>query len=317
MRKMFTIGILSVFIIILSASFVQISLAQETSLTSVPADSATHVQVGVWLVNVEKVDLPSNTYRLDFYLWFNFNSSQITLDEVRNFEFINGQPTKYEVEANQTTGYLEYRVKGDFITNFDFTKYPFESHELPVELEHKSLTLSSFVYDIDTESSAVEPTANVAGWNLGGFSTSIVEHSYGSETFSRFIFSVTLQRPMISAFVKSVLPVSVITAISLLAFFMAPTNFAQRITLAVTTLLAATTFHLSLLSGIPPTGYLTFADRIMISVYGIFLFNIAASVLIMRHVDSKKLDEAAGLKRKSLLLLPFVVAIMVVVQVLL
>jgi hypothetical protein len=122
---------------------------------------------------------------------------------------------------------------------------------------------------------------------------------------------------MISAFVKSVLPVSVITAISLLAFFMAPANFAQRITLAVTTLLAATTFHLSLLSGIPPTGYLTFADRIMISVYGIFLFNIAASVLIMRHVDSKKLDEASHLKRKSLLLLPVVVVIMIVVQLLL
>ena len=314
MKKQFAIGILTTLIIILSASFVQSATAQETSLTSAPADTAAHVQVGVWLVNVEKVDLPSNSYRLDFYLWFSFNPSQMTLDEVRNFEFINGQPTKYEVDANQTAGYLEYRVKGDFITNFDFTKYPFESHDLPVELEHKSLPLSSLVYDIDTEGSAVEPAANVAGWNLGGFNISVAEHSYGSETFSRFVFSVTLQRPMTSAFVKSVLPVSVITAISLLAFFMAPTNFAQRITLAVTTLLAATTFHLSLLSGIPPTGYLTFADRIMISVYGIFLFNIAASVLIMKYVDSKRLDEASSLKRKSLMLLPVVVAIMVVVQ---
>ncbi len=200
MKKQFAIGILTTLMNFFQLLSYNLQRHKKLQLTSAPADTAAHVQVGVWLVNVEKVDLPSNSYRLDFYLWFSFNPSQMTLDEVRNFEFINGQPTKYEVDANQTTGYLEYRVKGDFITNFDFTKYPFESHDLPVELEHKSLPLSSLVYDVDTEGSAVEPAANVAGWNLGGFNISVAEHSYGSETFSRFVFSVTLQRPMTSAF---------------------------------------------------------------------------------------------------------------------
>jgi hypothetical protein len=70
---------------------------------------------------------------------------------------------------------------------------------------------------------------------------------------------------------------------------MAPQNFTMRITLAVTTLLAATTFHLSLLSGIPPTGHLTVADKMMISVYALFLYYLASSVYIMHMVDSKKL----------------------------
>ena len=39
------------------------------------------VEVGVWLVNVEKVDLSANSYRLDFYLWFKFNPSEISLDK--------------------------------------------------------------------------------------------------------------------------------------------------------------------------------------------------------------------------------------------
>jgi hypothetical protein len=41
--------------------------------TSAAFTSPVKVQVGVWLVNVEKVDLPANSYRIDFYLWFNYN----------------------------------------------------------------------------------------------------------------------------------------------------------------------------------------------------------------------------------------------------
>jgi hypothetical protein len=314
-KKLAAIGVLTCFALVLLSSFAQSARDQEVALTNIaPSNEPVHVSVGIWLVNIEKVDLPSSSYRVDCYLWFSFNPSEISLDNVRNFEFVNGQPTKYEVDANNDSGYLEYRIKGDFITSFDFTNYPFESHDLTIELEHKNLNMSSLVYDLDLEGSAIEPTASVAGWNLGGFNASIAQHSYGGDIYSRPTFSVTITRPLVSAVIKSVLPVSVITAISLLAFFMSPQNFAQRITLAVTTLLAATTFHLALLSGIPPTGYLTFADRIMISVYVIFLFNMAASVFIMRLVDAKKMDEASKLKRKSMLFLPVLVIILIAAQ---
>ncbi|MCL4430597.1 MAG: hypothetical protein M1167_07570, partial [Chloroflexi bacterium] len=220
--------------------------AQTTDVTVTSASAPIHVKVGVWLNNVEKVDLAGNSYRLDFYLWFSFDPSQISLDEVRHFEFINGAPTKTEVDSNSS--YLEYRVKGDFITSFDFSQYPFESHQLPVQLEHNNLDITQLVYEPDPASNT-EPTANVAGWNLGGFQTAVIEHAYGDQSFSRFTFSITIAKPLVSSFIKNVLPISVITAISLLALFIAPQNFTMRITLAVTTLLAATTFHLSMLSG--------------------------------------------------------------------
>jgi hypothetical protein len=280
------------------------------------AETPACVEVGALLVNVEKVDLVANSYRLDFYLWFRFDPSEITLNEVKEFEFINGAPSKYEVKADEAQGYLEYRVRGDFIKTFDFTNYPFESHELAVELEHKNLDLTCIVFEEDAESD-IEPTANVAGWDLGDFQTAITEHSYGGESYSRFVFSVTLARPVVSAFIKSVLPVSIITTISLLAFFMAPQNFAQRITLGVTTLMAATTFHLSLINGIPPTCYLTLADRMMLSIYAIFLYNLASSVYIMRLIDAKKIEDAIRIKGKAMRVLPFLIVALIIIQALL
>jgi len=280
------------------------------------AEHPTNVEVGVWLVNIEKVDLAASSYRLDFYLWFRFNSSEIGLDDVREFEFINGFPTKYEIDANETKGYLEYRVKGDFIKTFDFSRYPYETHELTIELEHKNLNASYLSFQGDP-TTKVDETANMAGWNIGDFKTLVTEHSYIEETYSRFVFSITLQRPGISAFIKSVLPISVITTISLLAFFISPQNFAQRIGLGVTTLLSATAFHLALLSGIPPVGYLTLADRMMLSIYTIFLYNLSASVYIMKLVDAKKTEEAQKFNKRALKILPILIIILVIAQIIL
>ncbi|MGF3536511.1 MAG: hypothetical protein ACQXXE_06600 [Candidatus Bathyarchaeia archaeon] len=154
----------------------------------------------------------------------------------------------------------------------------------------------------------------MAGWEIGNFETFVTEHSYGDETYSRFVFSISLKRPAVSSFIKSVLPIAVITTISLLAFFISPQNFAQRIGLGVTTLLSATAFHLSLLSGIPPTGYLTLADRMMLSIYTIFLYNLSASVYIMKRVDAKKVEEAARFNRRALRILPILIVVLIIAQ---
>jgi len=286
-------------------------LVETATLKSANAESAVEVEVGIWLVNVEKVDLAASSFKLDFYLWFRFDPSEISLSEVKEFEFINGAPTKYEIAADEE-GYLEYRVRGDFIKAFDFTQYPFENQELSVQLEHKFLDSTQLVYVSDA-SSTIDPEATVTGWDIASFETSIDEHAYGSEAYSRFFSKVVLQRPTLSAFIKSVLPISVITTIALLAFFISPNNFAQRIGLGVTTLLSATAFHLSLVNGIPPTGYLTFADRMMIAIYAIFLYNLSVSVYIMRLVDKKKTEDAVKFNKNALRLLPMLIASVIIV----
>ncbi len=279
--------------------------------------SPANVYVGIWLVNVEKVDLAASSYRLDFYLWFKFNSSEISLADVKKFEFVNGPVADFKpIEENETRGYVEYRIKGDFIKTFDFTNYPFETHTLTIELEHKELDTSSLCYVAD-QNSTIDEAVNIAGWEIAGYSAMETEHSYGDETYSRFIFSIQLKRPMLSSFVKSVLPIIVITTISLLTFFISPQNFSQRIGLGVTTLMSATAFHLSLLSGIPPIGYLTFADRMMMSVYIIFLYNLSASVYIMKLVDAKKTEEAAKFNQKAMKALAVLIIALIIIQVIL
>ncbi|MEM1507789.1 MAG: hypothetical protein QW262_06005, partial [Candidatus Bathyarchaeia archaeon] len=136
-------------------------------------------------MNVEKVDLSASSYRLDFYIWFRFNPSKISLEEVKEFEFVNGFPLRYEVKMDADNGYLEYRVRGDFIKTFDFSRYPFETHTLTVELEHKRLNASYLIFKAD-QTSSIDKEVNVAGWEIEGFEAAVTEHSYGGEVYSRF-----------------------------------------------------------------------------------------------------------------------------------
>lgn len=300
-------------LLILTSIFaVTLSVVHAQTQTSTSGNPV-HVQTGVWIINIQKIDLAASTYRLDFYLWFNFNPQQINSSEVSQFEFINGQPSMKQIDENDS--YLEYRVTGDFLKTFDFSMYPFESHQLTIELEHTNLDDSSLVYDIDP-TSYIEPTASVAGWNLGNLQSQVLQHSYGDQTFSRPSFAVTLSRPVISGLIKSVLPIAVITSISLLAFVMSAEDYSQKMALGITTLLSATAFHLSLLSGIPPTGYLTFADRMMIAVYVLFLFNIGSSVYLMRLSRANKKEQATKYNKKAQKLLPLVIIALAIIIIL-
>jgi len=61
-------ALLFVLFLFLSSTIIMFNVRAE----SFPPDLAS-VEVGVWLVNVEKVDLSAGSYRLDFYLWFRFD----------------------------------------------------------------------------------------------------------------------------------------------------------------------------------------------------------------------------------------------------
>jgi hypothetical protein len=155
----------------------------------------------------------------------------------------------------------------------------------------------------------------VPGWNLGNTEQRVIVHQYPDQSYSRYIFSFDIQRAALSAFLKTIFPVIIITTIAMLAFWMSPTNFPPRIGLAASTLLAAVAAHLAAASQLPPIGYLTLMDKVMIVAYALFLNNLVSMVLQMRLVDHKKEAEAAKVNAKMRKLMPVIIGIILAVLV--
>jgi hypothetical protein len=256
---------------------------------------------GVYLVNLQKFELSSGSYDVDFYMWFSWYGNKTI-----NYEFMNGRASSIDI-IEKRDGFLDLRVRGTFLKSPNFRDYPFDKHRLTVEIEDKSLTLEDLVFVPDKEESGIDHEINIAGWSIEGWKIESVEHAYpGNLTYSRLVFTFTIGRSTLSSILKSVVPISIITCIAMLAFFVSPSNYGQRISLGVTTLMAAVANHLALTSQIPPIGYLTIADKIMITAYAMFLYSLMVSVMGMRLVDQKKTESAIKLNRKAGILVPIV-----------
>jgi hypothetical protein len=204
--------------------------------------------------------------------------------------------------------YYEARVKGTFQKNMDFHSYPFDSQALTVEVEGFE-TIDKLVFVPDDKGSGFDGLINVPGWNIRGGESSVIRHQYPDGTFSRYIFSFTIERAPLSAFLKTMLPVFIITTIAMLAFWMSPSSFAPRIGLAASTLLAAVAAHLNAANQLPPIGYLTLMDKVMIIAYALFLNNLLSMVLQMRLVEHKKEEEAVKVNARMRKSMPAIIGV--------
>jgi hypothetical protein len=272
----------------------------------------TQVLAGVRIINLEKVEPASNTYTMDFYIWFTFDPGRVDIATVEAFEFLNGAPTIYQT-TRDISGFIQYRVHGTFLTNFDCRNYPFDSYELPVTIEHKFLNATYLVYTSDPDSS-MDPSINFVGWGSSNFNTSVHNHKLTDQVFSDYKFSIEVSRPIVNSFIKYVLPIFVITLISLSTFFLKPKQFGERVAITVTTLISASATHINILNGLPPTPYLTIADKIYLSVYVVFLANLVVSIYVMRLVDQSKLEEAAKFNDKAFKVLLIMSVVLLAVQ---
>lgn len=265
------------------------------------SESSSEVVAGVYLVNVQSYELSSGSYDVDFYMWFSWSGNKTV-----NYEFMNGKASSIDIIENRD-GFLDIRVRGTFLKTPNFKDFPFDNHRLTVEIEDKSSTLEDLRFIPDKEESGIDQEINIAGWSIQGWTVESVEHTYpGNLAFSRLVFSFVIGRSTLSSVLKSIVPIAIITCIAMLAFFVAPSDYGQRISLGVTTLLAAVADHLALTSQIPPIGYLTLADKIMITAYGMFLYSLMVSVMVMRLIDRKKIDAAKKLNRDAGLMIPVV-----------
>jgi len=295
MRKRFFIPILAIFIVTLSCSSVNFAYALSPS----------KVKAGIWVISVDRVDLSSGTFSVDFYLWFYYN------DSAPNFEFINGVPSRIE-KTFEREGYVEYRVKATFVQQYDFKSFPFDVQNLNIIIEDKSLNLTKLVFVPDFEESGLDPEAYVVGWKFMDFKQESVVHEYPDQKYSRIVFTISIQREIFPVFMKNFVPITLITLISLLSFAVSIQNYSQRISIGITTLFSAVAYHLATLSTLPPLSYLTLFDRIMLAIYSLFLYNIGVSVQGMRLVDRKQIEKAVAFEDRMQKLLPVVVIVLLV-----
>ena len=106
------------------------------------------------------------------------------------------------------------------------------------------------------------------------------------------VFDVHIGRIAFNSFLKTFLPVLFLMLIVMSSFVMNPHQITTRLAAISSALVASAMFHISIANQIPPVGYLTFADKFMVTTYFVLLICFFTSLYVF-VLQGRKEEERA------------------------
>jgi hypothetical protein len=106
------------------------TITQAKPVTAVPAtagvagqpEAGPHVvRVGVYVLNVGKLDTSTGAFTVDFYLSFSSDNES----DPGAFEFANGRATSVDRSVDEP-GEKFYRIQASLVDNLNLSRYPFD-----------------------------------------------------------------------------------------------------------------------------------------------------------------------------------------------
>lgn len=301
-RQMF-IRLLVCFLLSVLA-FAHAAWTQEPEPTELPKQ----VVVGMYVNDIQIVDLRTHSYAVDFYLWFRWSDPEI--NPAAGFELMNMfdpeghvQSQLYDEPQAQPDGslYQLYRHQGLFSSKFDVSDYPFDHQLLHVAVEDAEEGTGTLVYVADTQGLVMNPDITLPGYQIGDPRLHIFDKPYPTafgdlaepdiSSYSRADFIIPIQRPVLSGLLKTFMPVFLIVLAAALSLLLDPTHVEARIGLSITALLTLVAMQFTMQAGLPEVAYLTLLDQIYLLSY---LYVIVVIGLIVRGTRTDERGDIRG-----------------------
>jgi hypothetical protein len=275
--------------------------------------SPARVKIGVYINDIQSIDLNTYSFVGDVYVWFRDTDPQLVPGTT--FEWMNMfapddhvQTTIYEVPQKEPDGseYQVFRHQGPFAAKFSIRTFPFDQHELTIEIEDREFDAGRLVYEADEVS--MNPEIALPGFILGKPQLTIENRPYPTAfgdvanptpaPYSRAIVSIPISRPVWSGIIKALLPVFLVVLVAAAALLLSPEHVEARVGLSITALLTLVALQLAATQGLPDVGYLLMLDQIYLASYAFVLLVVALLVLTTSQEDrAQKAGAAASITR--------------------
>lgn len=260
------------------------------------ADSPRKIKVGLYIINLEQLNVQNGNYTVEFYLNL---ECDVSCDDVQ-FRMLRGKYTilDKDEEKSGSTGWLVYQIRADLNENLDLRNYPFDTQYLRIRIESDNKTSDQEIYVADAALSDLDPDLALAGWMLErNFQTEVVDYHYSiyDSAYSRYIFTIPIYRPPLFGVLKALLPATVILISGMLAYLFNYDSAGNSIAVVTAALAGSVLFNINLTSALPATGILTTADLFMIVNYVALVITLAVMISVYVLKERGKAEQAKRL----------------------
>jgi hypothetical protein len=291
--------------------FASLSFAQDTAAPATPPvveaapvpaavpaapTGPQEVSVGVYVNDIQQLDLQTHSYAMDFYVWLRWKNPDTnpsaSLEYMNPFQLWGHIATPlYEAPQDLPDGskYTAIRYQGQFNSKLPLEKYPFDQQTLIIEFEDNSAGAAKQIFVPDVNAITLNPDLTLPGYILGKPTLTVTSKPYPTnfgdtrltelEPYSRVTVSVPVKRPAFTYAVKVIMPIFLVAACAALVFWIHPSFVEGRIGMGITALLTLVALQLTSNSQLPEVDYLMMIDLLYITAY---IFVIASLAQVVR-----------------------------------
>lgn len=264
-----------------------------------PPASAEVVKVGFYPISVYQLDMSSNTYYVDTYVWFRWKGE---INPIETLEFTNmveewGKQQEALLEEPKVLSdgskYQIVRVEGRFVQPFSLVKFPLDKQKLSIMIEDTTNGVETVSFQIDRDSSGIGESLELPGWILDGWSAETLAHDYGSQfgeegtpaVYSVAVFNLEISRPISFFYWALLLPLLIVLIAALAALIIKPNELDVRTGLPAGALLTAIFLQKSYADDLPELGYMILMDQIYLVAYALIVFTLVRAIYAYKAVS--------------------------------
>lgn len=317
-----TTGIIaSLFAVLLCLWTSPVVIAQDAAASApataeaAPAPSTpTRVLIGAYVNDIKEVDLASNSYNVDLYVWLRWDNPNI--DPSKTMEAMNPRDAwmtakrlnEEPLRLEDGSYYNIIRYLGMFSSKLNVSKYPFDEQVLTMIFEEQQLSTKDLEFVADQDGSVTNPELMIPGWEAKPlvvrvsnkpYSTSWGLDGENTEAYSRVYIELPVTRPVVASAIKLFFPLAIVLAMGVFVFFLRPRMVESKISLAATVLLTLVALQFTTMSALPSVSYLTMVEFIYAVSFIFTAYVLVMSLLTAWTTRDPESDEAVAYDRRA------------------
>ena len=290
----------------------------------------TVVDIGLYVYEIAHIDPAENTYVMEGFVdlvWcdprlrFEFNESDpfdqrthvfLEKDAERELEhiwwptlfFVNEvMPRRIENEEViiYSDGTVEYREKFgvELSTNYDMTKFPFDTQILIAEIESFAWTSKDMIFHLEEDLVGFSSEFEVPEFNI----EKVEEHlevrmePRDRYSFSELVAEVFVRRDPNYYITKVIIPLGLIVCISWAVFWMDGEDLADRMAISFTGVLTSVAYQFIVAESLPRHIYNTFLDNFVLISFVMMALTIIENIGVSMLLKQEKKEKEERLVR--------------------
>jgi hypothetical protein len=272
------------------------------------------VVFGAYINNLEDIDLTTNSYSVDLYLWLRWKGQKIdpsiTIEPMNTVHGDDAVEMRrlYETPLDMPDGskYMAYRVQGSFNSKMDLAEYPFDVQSLTMEFEDSAYDGKTLEYVPDTNPVTINDNLTLPGYIVGKPTATASDHRYptnfgdisitGGTGYSRITVTLPVTRNVLPTVVKIIVPISIVVLITALVFLLPARMEDARIGIGITAMLTMVALQWTTTGSLPNVSYLMMIDLVYMLSIGYVLGAMCYTVLASRRARHDASESALDLR---------------------